>query len=68
MIAALLNIANGSDSGVISDALDAAQAYLTGEDLPSDYQKNKDMNALAGILDDYNNRLLTPDCEESSEE
>jgi len=69
LIAALLNIANGSDSSVISDELIAADAYLTGEDLTvPDFQKDTSMNALSGILDDYNNRLLTPDCEESSEE
>jgi hypothetical protein len=68
LIATLLNIANGSDASVISDEVDAAQLFLTGEILPSDFQKDKDMNAVAGILDDYNNRLLTPDCEEFSED
>jgi hypothetical protein len=68
LIATLLNFANGSDASVISDEVDAAQLFLTGEILPSDFQKDKDMNAVAGILDDYNNRLLTPDCEEFSED
>jgi len=68
LIATLLNIANGSDPSVISDEVDAAQVFLAGEILPSDFQKDRDMNAVAGVLDDYNNRLLTPDCEESSED
>ena len=65
LIAALLNIANGSDPSVVGAEIADAQAFLAGEDLPDDYQKNKDMNAVAGVLDDYNNRWLTPDCEES---
>lgn len=68
MIAALLNIANGSDPSVISVELDAAEAYLTGVNLLTDFDKDTDMNGVAGVLDDYNNRLLTPDCEETSTE
>jgi len=67
LIAALLNIANGSDASVIADAVADAQSYLTGEDLPGDYQKDKQMNAIGGDLDYYNNRWLTPDCEESAD-
>ncbi len=62
LIAALLNIANGSNPGFINDTLAAADAALTGVDLTSEFQKDSGMNALASILDDYNNRELTPDC------
>lgn len=65
LIAARLNIANGSDPTVISDTLADAEGALAGVNLLSDYIKDEDMNALAEILDDYNNRALTPDCEES---
>jgi len=68
MIAALLNIANGSDPSVISVELDLVHAYLTGVDLLSDFDKDTGMNGVSGVLDDYNNRLLTPDCEETSGE
>ncbi len=69
LIAALLNIENGSDPSVISVQLDAALDALAEVDLTADAKtKNEDLNALAGTLDDYNNRLLTPDCEESADE
>ncbi|MDF2181751.1 vWA domain-containing protein [Neptuniibacter sp. CAU 1671] len=69
LIAALLNIENGSDPSVISVQLDAALDALAEVDLTSGAKtKDTELNALAGVLDDYNNRLLTPDCEESADE
>ncbi|MFW1676644.1 vWA domain-containing protein [Pontibacter sp. JAM-7] len=66
-IAALLNIQNGADPSVISAELDAALAALDDVDLlGGDHTKDTDLNALAGVLDDYNNRILTPDCEAAS--
>lgn len=62
LIAALLNIANGSNPAFINDTLADAEAALTGVDLTSAIIKDSSLNALAGILDDYNNRELTPDC------
>ncbi len=62
LIATLLNIANGSNPAFINDTVVAADAALVGVNLLGGYIKNSSLNALAGILDDYNNRELTPDC------
>jgi len=58
----LLNIANGSNPAFINDTVVAADAALVGVNLLASYAKDSSLNALAGILDDYNNRELTPDC------
>lgn len=73
LIATELNIANGSDSSVISSARADAQSLLTGLNLltasvRTNTATGKQMTSVAGMLDDYNNRYLTPDCEESEEE
>jgi hypothetical protein len=68
LIAALLNSVNGSDPAPIADEVAEAQVLLAGVELPGDYQKDPRMNALAGDLDEYNNRWLTPDCEESGDD
>ena len=68
LIAALLNIANGSDPSVVAGEIADAQFYLSGQVLPGDFQKDNDMNELAWVLDEYNNRYLTPDCEEGGAE
>lgn len=65
VIAALLNIAKGSDPSVIADTLADAEAALTGVNLLTDFVKDTDLNATADMLDDYNSRDLTPECEES---
>ena len=63
-IAALLNIANGANPSVIADSLAESEAALAGVNLLSAYTKNNSLNAIAGMLEDYNTRDLTPDCEE----
>jgi hypothetical protein len=68
LIAAKLNIANGSDPGpvqrTIADA-DAALAPFAGK-LPYGVRPSsgsgRTMTSLAGVLDQYNNGRLTPDC------
>jgi hypothetical protein len=69
LIAALLNLAHGSDptpegdvGTAFEDALAQAQTFLTGIKLPG-YSKDPAMNNVAGILDHYNNQMYTPDCE-----
>jgi len=64
--AALLNVQNGADQSVISASLAEAEAALTGVNLLTAYIKDSDLNTLAGMLEDFNTRDLTPDCEESS--
>lgn len=68
LIAAELNIANGSDPTVVTAARAAAHALFTGLDIrtavvKTSTAKGKAMTSAAGVLDQYNNRLLTPDCE-----
>ena len=68
LIAAKLNIANGSDPepvrGAITDA-DGLLGEYTGK-LPYGVKPSspagRNMTAIAGILDDYNNGRLTPGC------
>jgi hypothetical protein len=64
--AALLNVQNGADQSVIADSLAEAEAALTGVNLLTAYIKDSDLNTLAGMLEDFNTRDLTPDCEESN--
>ncbi len=49
-----------------------SSALLTGVDITSDVVRTnaatgKSMTSVASTLDDYNNRLLTPDCQESGQ-
>ncbi len=70
LIATLLNFANGAevdptDDGLIPDVVMYSHIYLSGEDLRvPDHQKVGFMTDLADILDYYNNRLYTLDCDE----
>lgn len=73
LIAAELNIANGSDPTPIAAARADAHALLTGVDITSDVVRTntttgKSMTSTAGVLDTYNNRLLTTSCENGSDE
>ena len=63
-IATLLNIANGSNPSVIAASLAEADAALTGVNLLNAYIKDESLNNIAGLLEDYNTRNLTPSCEE----
>ena len=68
LIAAKLNIANGSDATPISETISAADALLCtfGGKLPygvkPSSEAGRQMTALAATLDQYNSGLLTPDC------
>jgi len=68
LITAKLNIANGSDpSPVVSEVADADALYATlSGKLPYDVHASmptgQQMVGLAGTLDEYNNKLLTPGC------
>jgi|GEM_PF-2221162 len=69
LIAALLNIANGSDPTPIAAALTAANSELAAVGpLPAGVQAStaagQAMTATAAILDSYNNGLLTRGCTE----
>ncbi|HEV8595130.1 MAG TPA: hypothetical protein VGR51_06340 [Thermoplasmata archaeon] len=71
LIATRLNVANGSDPGPVAATLadtDALFAALGGK-LPYGVRASSslgaNMTALSAVLDDYNNRLLTPDCGDS---
>lgn len=71
-IAAKLNILNGSNPGVIATEMAGADALLTGvligvDSIRTNTAVGKEMTALATTLDRYNNRLLTPDCEDNDE-
>lgn len=70
LIAAKLNVANGSDPAPINASLDASDALLgtfTGR-LPYGIKPSSPTGqaavTLAAALDEYNNGLLTPDCED----
>lgn len=72
VIAAKLNILNGSNPGVISGEMASADALLTGVLIGLDVIRTntavgQEMTALAATLDKYNNRFLTPDCEDDEE-
>lgn len=68
LIAAKVNVANGSDDAPIAAELSEADALLGSLPgrLPYGVRPSSDsgarMTALAGTLDAYNNKLLTPDC------
>jgi len=68
LVAAKLNITNGSNPGPISSVISAADALLAtfAGLLPYNVSPSsvagQQMVALAQTLDDYNNGLLTPDC------
>jgi hypothetical protein len=66
LIAAKLNIANGSDPGPVEDAIDEADALIGASTLPagvrSKTSRGNDMNQVKDILDDYNNGLMTTNC------
>ncbi|MCZ6690414.1 MAG: PKD domain-containing protein [Planctomycetota bacterium] len=68
LIAAKLNIENGSDPGPASGAIANADSLLAGfaGKLPYGERTSTStghaMTAEAGVLDDYNNALLTPTC------
>ncbi|MCZ6690405.1 MAG: SBBP repeat-containing protein [Planctomycetota bacterium] len=68
LIAAKLNVANGSDLAVILPCLADADALLAGfagmppYDVAPSTATGQSMVDVAGILDDYNNGLLTPNC------
>lgn len=72
LIAAKLNVANGSDPGSVAATIADADALLAALDGKLPYRVRprsslgENMTALAAILDDYNNRLLTPDCGDST--
>ena len=63
-IAALLNIENGANPSVIADSLAESEAALAGIDLLTAYVKDNSLNDTAGMLEDFNTRDLTPDCED----
>lgn len=66
LIAALLNIAHGSDPAPIASTVAHAQTLLTGCIIPCGVKpasaQGQLMTADAALLDRYNNGLLTPDC------
>ena len=66
LIAAKLNIANGSDPTPIAATIATADGLLDGCVLPCNVKPSsplgRQMTAAAAILDQYNNGLLTPDC------
>jgi hypothetical protein len=66
LIAAKLNIANGSDPTPIAATIATADGLLDGCVLPCAVKPSSSlgmqMTAAAAILDQYNNGLLTPDC------
>jgi hypothetical protein len=70
LIAAKLNIADGSDPAAIATTLQAADSLLNGFDGPLPYQvkprseTGAEMRAAAAVLNSYNHRLLTPGCTE----
>jgi len=69
LIAAKLNVANGSDPAPVSAEIDEADALLAGYGgrLPYDVPPSSDaggaMVAVASLLDDYNTGRFTADCE-----
>jgi hypothetical protein len=69
LIAAKLNIAWGTDPAPIADAVSNADTLLSADSGKLPYSvkpsspKGKAMVALAETLDDYNNEILTPNCE-----
>ncbi len=68
LIAALLNIDNGSDPSSVSAVIADAQTLLAGTNLlahtavPTNSAKGQKMLADAVVLDSYNNDNLTPNC------
>ena len=66
LIAALLNIAHGSDPTPVASTIAHAQSLLAGCAIPCGVRTSTalghQMTADADILDQYNNDLLTPGC------
>jgi hypothetical protein len=66
LIAAKLNIANGSDPTPIAATIATADGLLDGCVLPCNVKPSStlggQMTAAADILNQYNNGLLTPNC------
>lgn len=67
LMAAKLNVANGSPvPSEVQDAIEDADAAIGSETLPMNIKGNHPLRSLmislAGLLDDYNNTLLTPNC------
>jgi hypothetical protein len=68
LIAAKLNLANGSDPCPIASIIAAADALIGGHTIPivptitPNTTVGTQMIALAATLDNYNNDLLTPNC------
>jgi len=68
LIAALLNIDNGSDPSSVSAVIADAQTLLAGTNLlahtavPTKSAQGQKMLADAAVLDSYNNDNLTPNC------
>ena len=68
LIAAKLNVADGSDPAPVAaaiadaDALYAAQAGRLPYDIHASTPTGQDMLAAKDVLDDYNNKQLTPGC------
>jgi hypothetical protein len=68
LIAAKLNIANGSDPGPVSTAIDAADALLSAQtgrlryDISASSETGQSMIDLASLLESYNKGELTPLC------
>ena len=65
MLAARLNIANGADAAAVSDALAAADAFLTSHDWNdwNDDLSSADKKMITGwksIFDDFNNGIIGP--------
>lgn len=71
LIAAKLNLEEGSDPTPIAAEIAAADILLGGfigkmpYDVHPSTSEGHDMTAIAGVLDDYNNRLFAGDCEET---
>ncbi|MEK6851423.1 MAG: hypothetical protein AABY30_02670, partial [Candidatus Thermoplasmatota archaeon] len=73
LIAAKLNVANGSDATPVAAALADADALLSAHPgkLPyrvrSSTAEGQGMTAVAHVLDEYNNGVLTPGCEDDGD-
>ncbi len=66
LIAAKLNIENGSNPDPVADAVDEADTLIGANVLPMGVRSKTalghDMNQVKDILDDYNNGLMTTNC------
>ena len=70
LIAAKLNLANGSDPTPVSATISDADALIGAASIPMGIKPNSAtgqlMTSYAGVLDDYNNGNLTPSCIDGS--